>query len=208
MNYFRCIGGNGGGGFVPPVSSWRGTPAEYTAIQNKTEETIYKTYYDNVLPSAEYIGRKQIFPTDKIANEYAFFVSYFNTPEMRNYYVDTQYQWLNNDFELQFSLPQSSYTGTQVLIANSTNQNFNIILSGTNLKLFDTAHNQTIIDKIVPNAIYTIRKEGTTITILRDSTELISYRLGYTGDDTLRLLSWNNSYSLHGAINFLTIKTL
>lgn len=204
MNYYRC---GGGGGRLEISSNWFGTPAEYAALSSKTKDTLYKTFYDSIVPSAEYIGETQICPANMNFSDYYFLMSYFSPS---GYQYETGFQWLNNDFELSFSLKLSSYSGTNVLISTntSTNQHFNIICNGTNLRLFDSGHNQTIIDTIQAGAIYKIKKIGTTISIYRDSTELISYTLNYSGNDTLRLFAWNNSYNFSGPIRFLSIKII
>ena len=209
MTWYRCMGnggGGGGGGLTPPTNEWFGTPTEFRALSSKSDDTIYKILFDNIIPSAEFIGSTQISPIGKDFNGYDFLVDHYNPVR---YKFDTGFQWFNNvNFEIVFSLGASSYSGTNVIIANSGSPDFNIILNNTSMKIFTTGYNQTTIDTIQANTEYTLRKEGSAITISRGSTQIFTTTNATQNTTTLCLFGWGTSYWMVGPVNYLTVHTI
>lgn len=184
------------------TSQWIGSPSEYNSLSSKDNNTIYKTYYNGSFPSAEYIGSMQIFPTDLNASDYDIFLSYYSPIKSE---FDTGFAWINANFEITFSLANNNYSGTQVLISSTSGVNFNIILNNTQLRLYTTGHNQTVIDTIQANTKYRIVKTGQTITIYRENTQLVTATVSGTAG-TLHCYAWNNGYFISGGVNYITIK--
>lgn len=206
MAWYRCIGGNGGGGFTPPANEWYGTPDQYRALTSKTDDTLYKTLFDNKIPSADFIGNNQISPINIDFDDYDIVVNRFS-PNKYNY--NTGYQWYNNNLEIRFSLHEASYAGTQVLFSNgSGSPAFNLILAGTQMKIYTTGYNQTVIDTIQADTEYVYRKENGVITISRGGVELFSTTQTTVNTSTVNLFSWQDQYYFEGTLNYLTIKTL
>lgn len=204
MAWFECLGGNGGG-FTPPTNEWYGTPDQYKALASKSDDTIYKALFDNIIPSADFIGNNQISPVNIDFDDYDILVSRFKSVK---YIYDTGYQWYNNNLEIRFSLHGSSFSGTQVLISNSGSPNFNVILNGTNMRIYTTGYNQTTIDTIQADTEYIYRKENGVITISRGDTELFSTTQSDVNNSTLALFGWSGTYYFEGILNYLTVKTL
>lgn len=193
-------------GLNKPLNIWVGSLSEYNNLPSKDNTTLYKIYYNSIYPSVEFIGETQIYPIDKLIGDYHTLISFFGT-DHSNY--DTGFQWLSNNFELEFSLKDSNFTGTQVLISSSTTSpNFNIILNGTNLRLYTTGYNQTIIDTIQANTKYRIVKNGSDVKIYRENTLLENPTITNTGTATLKFFNWNNGYWFIGAVNYISIKEI
>lgn len=205
MAWYPVIFNNGGGGISVPTSNWFGSPAEYRALIGKSDDTLYKTYFNNVIPSADFIGNTQIYPKDFNFLDYDIIVSRFKGVK---YIYDTNYQWYNKNLEIKFSLHDSSFSGTQVLFSNNGSPNFNLILNGTQMKVFTTGYNQTVIDTIQPDTEYIYRKENGVITISRGDTVLFSTTQSDVNNSTLTLFGWSGSYYFEGILNYLTVKTL
>lgn len=202
MTWFRC-----GGGIAIPNTIWWGTPSEYSALQNKSDDTLYKALYNGIVPSAEFIGTTQITPIGKNFNDYAILVDEYKPT---NYTFDTGFEWFSGiDFEVSFSLKNSSYAGTSVLISNSSDQPaFNVILNETNLRIFTTGYNQTIIDTIQANTEYVMRKVGSSITISRGGTTLFSTTDSTQNATHMCLFGWGSNYRMAGPINYVTVKVI
>lgn len=195
-----------GGGFVPPTNEWYGTPDQYKALASKTDDTIYKTLFDDKIPSADFIGNNQISPVNLDFDDYDILVSRINP--IRQIF-DTGYQWYNNNLEIRFSLHDTSYSGTQVLFSNGNGSpDFNLILSGTQMMIYTPGYNQTVIDTIQADTEYVYRKENGVITISRGGVELFNTTQTTVNTSTINLFGWRNQYYFEGILNYLTVKTL
>lgn len=191
---------------ITPDYEWYGTPSEYRALASKSDDTLYKTLFDNKIPSADFIGNNQISPVNIDFADYDIVVSRFSP---NNYIYDTGYQWYNNNLEMRFSLHEASYSGTQVLFSNgSGSPDFNLILNGTQMRIYTTNYNQTVIDTIQADTEYIYHKENGLITISRGDTELFSTTQTTVNTSTINLFGWRNGYYTEGIVNYLTIKTL
>lgn len=197
--------GGGGGGISVPTHNWFGSPAEYGALVGKSDDTLYKTQFDDIIPSADFIGNTQIYPCDFDLSNFDILISRFKSLK---YIYDTGYQWYNKNLEIRFSLHDSSFSGTQVLFSNNGSPNFNLILNGTQMRVYTPGHNQTVIDTIQPDTEYIYRKENGVITISRGDTELFSTTQSDVNNSTLALFGWSGSYYFEGILNYLTVKTL
>lgn len=206
MAYYASLSrSSSGGGLNVPTSIWYGTLAEYAALSSKDDNMLYVCRYNGLVPSALYIGNTQISPINHIALDYPVFVDKCTV----TFYcaVDTGFHWADgSDFEIEFSLGQSSYGNTLVLFSNSNRDwNFNLILNGAEMKLYDSTHNQSIIDTTISVDVpYYIRRNGSNISIYKEDSLLVTTNApSNILSTTLSLFSWGTTNYFSGKINYI-----
>ena len=198
---------NGGGGTIP-TKFWNGTLAQYQALVNKSDDTVYYCYAIGYIgTTAVYVGEQKIYPVNEDPMNYEL---YMENCQVGPYNFDTGIHWFNgNDFELTWVFAYSSYGGTEVLFGNNNDSghNFNMIMIGTQLRIYGLGTDQYIIDTIVPNVTYKVIRKGESIYIYREDTLLETRTVDFTSaTDTLHVFNWYNSYYTGGLIKSFTFK--
>lgn len=200
MAWYRC----GGGGSKSPQTIWRGSLDEYNSLVSIDKDTLYLCSYDYLGITAIYIGNTKIYPIDINPNDYDWLAG-----DGSNAFVTTtDISWLDgSDFDIDFILGQSSYSGTQVLFGNSSSDvNFNLILAGTEMKIYGfDSYSQVSIDTIVPYVPYKVTKRENLYSFYRENTLLTTRTRSGTSSGKLMLFNWS-SFPFSGKIQRLGFK--
>lgn len=195
---------DGSGGIVSPTNLWSGTLSQYKMIENKLIDTTYIIKYNETTfeNHPTFLGSIQVYPTDDNVVDYDV---YAINCYPQNAIVTTDVSWLNSgNFEIEFIFGASSYSGTQVLFGNSGSTNFNMIMAGTELRIYGLGSDQVKIDTIVANTLYKAVRSGNTIKVYRESTELVSRSVS-DASGYWQIFGWSN-FRTSGLIKKLAFK--